>query len=103
MTETGTDSVDEGVAEAVVQLSGEIDHGALPRVRAELEGGLARLPQVLVVDLDGVTFIDSTGLGALVAVKKRLATWSGALRVVNPPPQARQLLRLTGLDGHFGL
>jgi anti-anti-sigma factor len=59
----------------------------------------AQTPDLLDVDLAGVTFMDCIGLGVLVAVR-RVAAWTGCeLRVVNPQPIVRRVLELTGLFG----
>jgi anti-sigma B factor antagonist len=51
------------------------------------------------VDLSQTTFIDSSGLGALVALHKIAVKRQGWLRVVNPQPSVQQILELTRLDG----
>lgn len=51
------------------------------------------------VDLSQTTFVDSSGLGALVALHKAARRRSGTLRLVNPRPPVQQILELTRLDG----
>ncbi len=51
------------------------------------------------VDLSQTTFVDSSGLGALVALHKAAARRAGALRLLNPCPPVQQILELTRLDG----
>jgi anti-anti-sigma factor len=54
----------------------------------------------VVVDLDGVSFIDSSGLGVLVACLKRLRERDGSFVVVaRETSSLHKLLALTGLDG----
>jgi anti-sigma B factor antagonist len=64
-------------------------------VRAALEEGHKNIE----VDLSQTTFIDSSGLGALVALHKTAASRRGRLRLVNPQPSVQQILELTRLDG----
>ena len=51
------------------------------------------------VDLSQTTFIDSSGLGTLIALHKAAARRQGRLRLLNPLPPVRQILELTRLDG----
>ena len=55
----------------------------------------------IVVDLSGVTFVDSSGLGALVAGLKSARQASGDLRIAAPPEQTVAVLKLTSLDRVF--
>ena len=52
----------------------------------------------LVVDLGQVSFIDSSGLGALISGLKSARQAGGDLRIANPGEQARVVLKLTRLD-----
>ena len=51
------------------------------------------------VDLSQTTFVDSCGLGALIALHKAATARQGQLRLVNPQPSIKQILELTRLDG----
>lgn len=82
---------------AVVALGGEIDAMAIPSLSGCLDdvigAGLGRV----VVDMADVSFIDSVGLAALVAAKKRLGAQGATLSVSRPSPHVRKLLEITGL------
>ncbi len=52
----------------------------------------------IVIDLAGVSFIDSTGLGALIGALKAARQHGGDLRLARPTDQAKLLLSLTALD-----
>jgi anti-anti-sigma factor len=58
-------------------------------------------PDLLDVDLAGVTFLDCTGLGALVAVRNAAIRAGGQMRVSHPQPIVRRILEVTGLLGVF--
>jgi anti-sigma B factor antagonist len=83
----------EGVA--VISVCGEIDIASLPRLSACLD----RLTTpFLVLDLTGLRFCDSSGLGLIVRSWKVLKARSGALALAAPQRQVTRLLHTTGLD-----
>jgi anti-sigma B factor antagonist len=81
----------------IVTAAGEIDISTVARMR-ECLFDLAASGRPLVADLDQVSFIDSSGLAALVGTAKRAAACHGSLYAVCSRPTIRQLFRLTGLD-----
>jgi anti-sigma B factor antagonist len=81
----------------VVSVAGEIDIATVARLRERL-GALAVAGLPLVADLDQVTFIDATGLGALAVAARQAAAQGTSLHVVCARPQTRRLFRVTGLD-----
>ncbi|TDB85057.1 anti-sigma factor antagonist [Actinomadura sp. KC216] len=85
-----------------VRLGGEIDYasGGLLRERVISAAGQATPPR-LVLDLDGVTFCDASGLGALVAIRNAVRTRHGDLVIARPPVLCRRILHCTGLDQHI--
>lgn len=86
---------------ARVTVRGEVDLETGPPLRDHLAATLLRAPE-LVLDLRGVSFIDSTGLQALVATRRRANLTGERFRLLVAPggPVAR-ILHLTGLDGAF--
>ena len=54
--------------------------------------------ELVVVDLQQITFIDSAGLGVLVGAHRRMRERGGRLRIVRPPPLVERAFELTGLD-----
>jgi anti-sigma B factor antagonist len=87
----------------VLAVSGEIDIATAPSLREKLHGLLAEERMQLVIDLDEVTFLDSTALGVLVGVLKRVRTEGGELRVVCNQPRVRKVFEITRLDSAFDL
>lgn len=81
----------------VVEVHGEVDAYTVPRIReyvvACIEGGRRHL----IVDLVGVSFMDSTGLGLFVAISKRFRAHAGDLRLVITHPGVLQIFRITSL------
>jgi anti-sigma B factor antagonist len=86
---------------AVVRVTGDIDLATAPGLRDALN-----LPDTdhMVVDLRGVAFLDSTGLGVLVGALKRLRRRGGSLKIVtNGAGRVRRLFELTNLSRAFDL
>lgn len=83
----------------IIRLDGRLDLQAAPEVRQQLEAAAG--PTRLIVDMARVTFVDSSGLGALVSGLKAARREGGELRLAAPGEQARQLLKLTTLDRVF--
>src|SRR5437016_3533444 len=67
------------------------------RVRAEL----VEAHKNIDVDLAQTPFLDSCGLGALIALHKTISSRNGSLRLLNPQPQVQQILDLTQMDRIF--
>lgn len=82
---------------AVVAVSGEVDVATSPELLAALEDSRSKHGK-LVVDLAGVTFIDSTGLGIMVQAKRAFGG-EDSLRLVVAEANVRKVFEITGLDG----
>jgi anti-sigma B factor antagonist len=96
--------VDLGIAieregDALVAIpDGEVDVASAPQLREKLLAALDERPPLLVVDLSRVTFLDSTGLAALVAVYHRANEVGSAFALAAPTRIAGKVLTITGLD-----
>ena len=86
----------------VVTVAGEIDIATVARLRERLSA-LAAGGLPLVADLDQVSFIDATGLGALAGAAREATEHGTSLHVVCARPQTRRLFRVTGLDRQIPL
>lgn len=87
----------------VVQVSGEVDVYTSPSLKSALVAAVVDTCPLLVVDLDGVGFIDSSGLGVLVGALRRARETGGDLRVVTSREPVIKIFRITGLDRVFPL
>lgn len=87
-----------GSRTAVVRLDGRLDLLSAAGVKQRLAQEVADGRRQIVVDLNGVEFIDSSGLGALIGGLKAARVAGGDLRIARPREQARTVLRLTTLD-----
>ncbi|MCW2792264.1 MAG: anti-anti-sigma factor [Nocardioides sp.] len=83
---------------AVLRLEGRLNMVAASRVRSAIEEAVDGGRPRVVVDLTEVTFMDSSGLGALIAGLKRARQASGDLRITGVSPQVATVLQLTNLD-----
>lgn len=87
---------------AVVRLPDEVDLQTAPAVRDELMVALSRYPHV-VVDATAVTFMDSTGINALVRAKERADRLEGSLHVVATGRPVLRVLSITQLSRVLGV
>jgi anti-sigma B factor antagonist len=88
---------------AILAVSGEVDVATVPRLREQLHGLVAQGSNRIIVDLDGVDFLDSTGLGVLVGALKRVRSNDGELSLVCTQPRIRKVFEVTGLTKVFSL
>src|SRR5206468_12543694 len=86
----------------VLSLAGELDLYNANDVREALLAACAEEPERVVVDLAGVTFIDSTALGVLIEGRSRLENRRGFM-LAAPGPEAKRALEISGLDRHFSV
>ncbi|GGX59567.1 STAS domain-containing protein [Streptomyces minutiscleroticus] len=81
----------------VLGLQGEVDLHTVGRLRRAL-AACATDPVRLVVDLRWVTFMDSTGINALVALHRATLGTPGWIRLARPQRPVRRILQVSGLD-----
>lgn len=82
-------------------VTGEVDLAVVPDLLEQGQQHLRSRPSVLEIDLGGVSFIDSSGLGALVHLRND-ATSAGVTLILSRPTAAvRRLLQVSGLDQVF--
>ena len=87
----------------VLAVTGEVDVATAPRLREQLVQLVAQGHHHLVVDLEGVDFLDSTGLGVLVGALKRVRLQEGELTLVCTQPRIVKVFDITGLLKVFTL
>ena len=90
-------------AYGVVVLSGEVDIYTAPRFKECMLELLDTGVERLVVDLSGVTFIDSTALGVLIGGLRRVHDVDGAMVLVVTTSVVERVLSITGLDQVFAI
>ena len=85
----------------VVSVSGELDIATAGRFADELERTAERDARRVIVDLVGLTFIDSVALGVLTEEARRLRASGGTCIVVSQDPRILRVFEITGLDRIF--
>lgn len=88
---------------SVLSVSGEVDVATAPRLRERLVGLVGEGRTQIVVDLEQVDFIDSTGLGVLVGALKRVRTNDGDLALVCTGARILKVFEITGLTKVFAI
>jgi anti-anti-sigma factor len=90
---------EEGVT--FLAVTGDVDVATADELRTVGENALTKACSTLRIDLGGVTFLDSSGIGALVHIRN--SATHCRLILDNPPPQVRKILDLTGLTDIFDI
>ncbi len=88
---------------AVLSLAGEVDVANVAQVREAALKLLSTGVKHLVVDLAATEYLDSSGLGALVGLLKRVKEIGGDMAIAGPQPRVRRLFEITGLNQVFAL
>jgi anti-sigma B factor antagonist len=86
---------------SVVDVKGEIDVYTAPKLREKLIELVAEGSYDVVVNLEGVDFLDSTGLGVLVGALKRVKAHDGSLSLVCTQDKILKIFKITGLTKVF--
>jgi anti-sigma B factor antagonist len=88
-------------AQSVLDVRGEVDLHSATQLQDRLFQLIAAGRQRVVVDLTALSFLDSTGLGVLVAARNEAERAGAALRLVCTSDRMLKLFRITGLDAVF--
>ncbi len=91
----------------VLAITGELDLASVPvleeAVTAQLAAATGDAPLDLVLDLSGLAFLDSSGLGALLRVRAQILEAGGRLSVSAVAPGPARVIAIAGLASTFGL
>jgi len=83
----------------VIRLSGELDLASVEATRAGIEPYLDAATEQITLDLEKLTFMDSSGIALLVQISNRV----GRVSLINVTPIVHRVLEITGLLEHFGV
>ena len=87
-----------------ITLSGELDHHAARGLMESIDRCMEQsLPFKTILDLGGLTFMDSSGIAVVLRCKRRMEALQGNLAVVNIPRQAAKVLETAGLGKYVNL
>lgn len=87
----------------VVSVKGEVDLYSAPGLKERVADLVSSGRTRLAIDLAGVEFMDSTGLGVLIGGLKRCKEAGGSLALVGPREPVVKVLAITGLDKVFAI
>lgn len=87
----------------IVNVNGEVDLHTAPMLRERIHELTEQGTDRIVLDLGGLSFMDSTGLGVLVAGLKRLKTRDGEFVLAGAQDPVRKILEVTGLHRVFDM
>jgi anti-sigma B factor antagonist len=85
----------------ILAVTGEVDVYSAPALKDKIGELIQSGKTTLIVDLSGVAFLDSTGLGALVEARAATTEAGGSLPIVCGQDRILKLFTITGLDGVF--
>jgi anti-sigma B factor antagonist len=91
---------DDG-ADCIVSLEGEVDLYTAPELKQELHRLVGEGAKRIVIDMTQTTFIDSTTLGVLLSVVKRVRPEGGSVVLVCPDRNVKRIFEITLLDRVF--
>ena len=84
-----------------IQLAGRLEAATVPELKAEVQKLVSNNSSQIVLDMAGVTFVDSSGLGALVASLRTVNKVDGDIRIANLTPDVRSIFELTRMHRLF--
>jgi anti-sigma B factor antagonist len=93
----------EGPAGTLLVIGGEVDVYSAPKLREKITALIDAGMHRLILDIEGVEFLDSTGLGVLVGGLKRVRAHDGFMDIVCTRPRILRVLRISGLSEVFGI
>ena len=95
----GQVSYEEKGNELIVHIGGEIDHHSAVQVRTEVdERIIATSPQKVLLELSGVDFMDSSGLGLIMGRFALIKKYGGTLALLDPSQAVMKMIKLAGMD-----
>ena len=88
-----------GIFGLTAKISGDVDHHAAAEMRIMIDGELERaMPDLLIFDMSGVTFMDSSGVGLVLGRVRTMKQWDGKVKITEPSARAAKILKMSGLE-----
>jgi anti-sigma B factor antagonist len=102
VTDLQLDRIASSGTTATVRVAGDVDMASAPRLRALLEELVGSGVGRIVLDCRELSFLDSSGIGVLVAARARMGD-DGELVLQSPPRHVRKVLDITGMGAHVSV
>jgi anti-sigma B factor antagonist len=83
------------------EIKGDIDINSSPEIRDSFEKVIKNKAMKVLVNLNGVSYVDSSGLATLVEMLKKTRSYGGRLRISNLAPKVKSLFEITKLEKLF--
>lgn len=88
-----------GMFGLTAKIAGDVDHHAAAEMRVMIDGELERaMPDLLIFDMSGVTFMDSSGVGLVLGRVRTMKQWDGKVKISDPSARAEKILKMSGLE-----
>ena len=87
----------------IISLRGELDVESSQEMKSEVRKLISSEAPNVVIDLTNVNYVDSSGLGTLIALQKDARFNGGSLSIVGASQQIRRVMKMTNLDKLFEL
>ena len=94
-------NVESQAQTTIVRVAGEIDLRTSPKLRHEFLVLLERDPGKIIVDLSSVSYVDSSGVGTIVELKRRAMKYTSDVILVGLQPRVQSLFEITRLNDFF--
>lgn len=88
---------------SIAEIQGEIDVYTSPKLKESLTKLIEKGKYNIIIDLEGVRYIDSTGLGVLIGTLKKVREHNGTISIICCNPQIKKIFNITGLIKIFGI
>lgn len=95
--------VDKELKTKTFTLEGELDVHNVKNLKSEVSEALESESWSYILDMDKVSYLDSSGLGMLVYIKKEIGHSCGSLKIINIQAPVLNVFKLTRLDEFFDL
>ncbi len=81
----------------IIRISGELDHHTASLVKEETDKSLTEEIKNIIFDFSSLIFMDSSGIGFLMARYKKISEKGGMAVIVSPTPQVKRILEMSGI------
>ncbi len=95
--------VEESNGISIFRIEGDIDINSSPEVKKSFDAAIKGKKEKILVNLESVNYVDSSGLATLVEILKNMRSYGGKLKLTNLSPKVRGLFEITKLDKLFDI